>query len=118
MSKLLTLLPAGVTPSSRGFSEATASRIAQCIRPRRAMSSCQAASESVTGRGNQLDPFSGKEPRFSPSSRRRTTYFQYAACSATSQMLCRPSAGRCAATAALTPRTEPRRFGPCHDRRS
>src|SRR6266849_6821425 len=42
-----------------------------------------------TGRRNQLLPLSANEPRFSPVKRRRTAYFQYAACTVTSQMLCR-----------------------------
>ena len=67
----------------------------------------------VKRRANQLLPGRMKRPRFSPVRRRRTAYFQYAACTASSQMLCRPLAGLHAASFAVTPRSAPRRLGPC-----
>ena len=70
---------------------------------------------SVDGRRNQFDPFSGNDPRASPLNRRATAYFQYAAWTTISQMLCRLADARHAACAAVTRRTDPRRFVPCHD---
>src|SRR6266550_2691865 len=61
----------------------------------------------------KLLPFNAKEPRFPPSILRRTAYFQYAACSVTSQMLCRPGPGRQAACLAVIPLMDCLRFGPC-----
>ena len=48
--------------------------------------------------------------------RRRAAYFQYAEWTTSSQMLCRPRAGRHEACFSERPRIDPRRFVPCHDR--
>jgi len=53
------------------------------------------------------------DPRFPPSTLRRTAYFQYAACNATSQMLCRTVPGHHAACYAVTPLSDCFKFGPC-----
>ncbi len=59
----------------------------RCSAARMSMSAFHAASVSSMGREKKLLPGSANEPRFSPVSRRRATYFQYAACSVSSQML-------------------------------
>ena len=58
-------------------------------------------------------PRAEKPPRFAPVSRRRTAYFQYAACTASSHALCRPGDGRHAACSSVRRRSEPFKFGPC-----
>src|SRR5687768_4483926 len=68
-----------------------------------------------TGRTNQFDPVHGNDPRAPPVSLRAAAYFQYAAWTTISQMLCRPEPGLHAACAGVTRRIEPRRFVPCHD---
>ena len=73
---------------------------AGAARSRTARSAFQARSVGDAGRANQLLPFSGNAPRFSPVSRRQVAYFQYAACTTSSQMLWRPGAGRHAAACA------------------
>ena len=83
--------------------------------PRSATSSRQACSVGDSGLGNQLLPLRGNAPRFSPVSRRHAAYFQYAAWTIVSQALCRPGAGRHRAWSTVSPRSEPRRFGPCQD---
>src|SRR6185369_14392769 len=98
-----------------GSSSMTARRRSWCCSTRIARSCFHAASVVSMGRAKKLLPGSTNEPRFSPVSRRRTTYFQYAAWSAYSQILCAPGAGRHAAIAGETPRREPARLGPCHD---
>jgi len=77
-----------------------------------------ASSRTVSGHdwpsaANQLRPSIGKRLRGPPVIRRRTSCFQYAACSTTSRMLCRPGAGRQAACAGVTPATARRSVGPC-----
>src|SRR5439155_12052894 len=66
-----------------------------------------------SGRAKKLLPLSTNDPRFPPSILRRTAYFQYAAWSITSQILCRPGPGRHAACFAVTPLMDCLRFGPC-----
>lgn len=75
-AKLLLLLPGGVKSRPAGVSAAIAWRSERCSCSSRATAYCQAGSVRGTGAANQLDPFRGKEPRFSPSKRRRTAYFQ------------------------------------------
>ena len=90
-------------------------RSARCSRSSNLLSALQAASFFLpfSGRGKKLLPFSANDPFFPPSMRLRTAYFQYAVCSVSSQMLCRPAPGRQAACLALTPRIDCLRFGPC-----
>src|SRR5215472_1601175 len=95
---------------------ATAEQSARCSHSSNFLSAAQAASVALpfSGRGKKLLPFSANEPRLLPSILRRATYFQYAACSASSQMLCRPGPGRHAACTTETPLRDCFRFGPCH----
>src|SRR6516225_3646065 len=89
--------------------------MARCSRSSSFLSAFHAASVALpfSGRGKKLLPFSANDPRWWPSILRRTAYFQYAACSATSQMLWRPGAGRHAASTTDTPLSACFRFGPC-----
>src|SRR5687768_445298 len=68
-----------------------------------------------TGRTNQFEPASGNDPRAPPVNLRAAAYFQYAAWTTISQMLCRPGPGLHAACTGVTRRIEPRRFVPCHE---
>jgi hypothetical protein len=103
--------------ASRGVPRtlSTARRKARCSLSSNSLSVRQAVSLALpfSGRGKKLLPFNTNEPLFPPSIRLRTTYFQYAACSVSSHMLCRPAPGRHAACLALTPRIACLRFGPC-----
>jgi len=98
---------------------ATTSRNLRCSAARILISVFHAASLVSIGRPKKLLPGKTNEPRFSPVfpavSLRLATYFQYAACRVSSQILWRPGAGRHAACRAVTPRMELRRFGPCQD---
>src|SRR5438034_6670588 len=74
--------------------------MARCSRSSSFLSAFHAACVALpfSGRGKKLLPFRANDPRLLPSILRRTVYFQYAACSATSQMLWRPGPGRQAAS--------------------
>jgi len=109
---------------------ATASRSARCSLTSRRMSAASALDRAevaapralrserlrLTGRTNQLLPPAEKDPRLPPVSRCRTAYFQYAVWTMSSQMLCRPAAGRAQAVGTASPRNEPDKVVPCHDR--
>src|SRR5947208_14560933 len=89
--------------------------MARCSRSSSFLSAFHAACVALpfSGRGKKLLPFRANDPRLLPSILRRTVYFQYAACSATSQMLWRPGPGRQAASTIDTPLSDCFRFGPC-----
>jgi hypothetical protein len=90
-------------------------RNARCSRSSNSLSSRHAPSVALpfSGRGKKLLPFSANNPLCPPSIRLRTAYFQYAACTVSSHILCRPAPGRQAASLALTPRIACLRLGPC-----
>ncbi len=90
-------------------------RNARCSRSSNSRSARHEASSALpfSGRGKKLLPFSANDPLFPPSIRLRAAHFQYAACSVSSQMLCRPAPGLHAASFALTPRSASFRLGPC-----
>src|SRR4051794_15458387 len=106
--------PPTLRSRSGGERDATTARKATWHAASSSTSACHEAA-SIVWRANQLDPFSGNDPRFSPVSRRRAAYFQYAAWTVISWMLWRPCCGRQAASSGLTPRIDPRRLVPCQD---
>ena len=66
-----------VEPSGRKGCDSLAKR--GCSSSRNVTKSLQFEVEIEAGSANQLLPLSTNDPRFSSRSRRRTTYFQYAA---------------------------------------
>jgi len=103
------------TPRGVPSTFAILARNARCSRSSNSLSARHAASVALpfSGRGKKLLPFNTNAPRFPPSIRLRTAYFQYAACRVSSQILCRPAPGRHAACFALTPRIACLKLGPC-----
>jgi hypothetical protein len=91
-------------------------RNARCSRSSNSLSARHATSLALpfSGRRKKLLPFNANDPLFPPSIRLLTTCFQYAACTVSSQILCRFTPGRHAACSALTPRIACLKFGPCH----
>ena len=87
----------------RGGRRFTTSRSRSCSPTSNRTSSCQV--RSPDGRTNQLVPLSGNRPARRPDNRCRTTCFQYAAWTTSSQMLWRPRPGRHAACFGVTPRS-------------
>ena len=70
------LLPRGFPDRSAGERPAAASASFRCSSSRSARAAFQSFSVGAAGGANQLLPFWGNDPRFSPVSIRRTAYFQ------------------------------------------
>ena len=101
--------------AARRDREVARRQVARCISPSTATSALSAATLVSRGRAIQFDPSSGNDPRAPPVSRRNAMYFQYAAWTISSQILCRERPGRHAASRGVRPRMEPRRLVPCQD---
>ena len=86
-ARLLTLLPFGFFERSAGASAATALRSVACMSANNWVSLFHALALTCCGRVIQLEPSSGNDPRCALVNRRHATYFQYAACTTSSQML-------------------------------
>lgn len=107
------LVPCGRFFRSEERSSVMALRICRCIASSMATSLTPGRSEFSSGRLNQLLPFSGNAPRFSPVILLHSMYFQCEVWTAISQMLCRPGPGLHVDCFGDRPRIAPRRFGPC-----
>src|SRR5437016_5261404 len=104
VDRLSNLLPLGDFFNSDDFISVIASKRSRCISSRSLTSIFHADPVSSSGRVNQLLPFSGNDPLFSPRILLLTIYFQYAQWTTISQILCRLSPGLQDASLALTPR--------------
>src|SRR5229473_675669 len=102
-------------PSRAGATRAMARRSKLCSRLSSATSRFHCAAVGRGGSPGKLAPARGKATRSSLVRRRRTAFFQYAVCSTSSQMLCRPRPGRHSACRSDTPRNAPPNGVPCHD---